>query len=152
MKEVNQNTHFKIFNWKVFQKKFKSYSRTHSSGKHELYYTARLDDENIFILYKNIIRGLTIKLNLTLVYSRILIFQKKNFICFNESPLKLMKNVFCFMLKTIFVLKIFKFLSSLFDHVEKRLDWKRKVNFKIYDVTTWLRNNCHTHVAQYFTK
>ena len=77
MKEINQNTHFKIFNWKVFQKKFKSYSRTHSSGKHELYYTARLDDDNIFILYKNIICGLTTKLNLTLVYSWILIFQKK---------------------------------------------------------------------------
>ena len=151
MKEINQNTHFKIFNWKVFQKKFKSYSRTHSSGKHELYYTARLDDENIFILYKNIICGLIFTVGFTGLQSDSHL-PKKNFICFNESPSKLIKNVFCFMLKTIFVLKIFKFLSSLFDHVEKRLDWKRKVNFKIYDVTTWLRNNCHTHVAQYFTK
>ena len=33
------------------------------------------------------------------------------FICFNESPLKMMKNAFCFMLKALFVLKIFKFLS-----------------------------------------
>ena len=45
---------------------------------------------------------------------------KKNFfICFNESPLKLMKNVFYINLKALFVLKIFKFLSSLFGHREK---------------------------------
>ena len=31
------------------------------------------------------------------------------FICFNESPLKMMKNVFYFILKALFVLKIFKF-------------------------------------------
>ena len=40
----------------------------------------------------------------------------------NESPLKLMKNAFYFTLKALFVLKIFKFLSLLFGHVEKRLD------------------------------
>ena len=33
------------------------------------------------------------------------------FICFNENPLKMMKNVFHFILKVLFVLKIFKFLS-----------------------------------------
>ena len=33
------------------------------------------------------------------------------FICVNESPLKMMKNAFYFILKTLFVLKIFKFLS-----------------------------------------
>ena len=32
------------------------------------------------------------------------------FICLNESPLKLMKNAFYFILKALFVLKIFKFL------------------------------------------
>ena len=36
------------------------------------------------------------------------------FICFNESPLKMMKIVFCFILKAPFVLKITKF-----GHVEK---------------------------------
>ena len=40
----------------------------------------------------------------------------------NESPLKLMKNAFYFTLKALFVPKIFKFLSLLFGHVEKRLD------------------------------
>ena len=42
----------------------------------------------------------------------------KNF-CFNDSPSKLMKNAFYFILKALFVLKIFKFLSWLFGHVEK---------------------------------
>ena len=36
---------------------------------------------------------------------------------FNESPLKIMKNAF--ILKALFVLKIFKFLSWLFGHVGK---------------------------------
>ena len=49
-----------------------------------------------------------------------------------ESPLKMMKNAFYFILKALGVLKTFKFLSLLFGHVEKRLDF----NFKIYDVTT----------------
>ena len=45
---------------------------------------------------------------------------KKNcLICFNESPLKLMKNVFYLTLKVIFVLKIYKFLSWLLGHVEE---------------------------------
>ena len=39
-----------------------------------------------------------------------LTFQKKNF-CFNESPLKMMKNAFYFVLKTHFMLEIFKFLA-----------------------------------------
>ena len=40
-------------------------------------------------------------------------------ICLNESPLKLMKNVFYFVLKAFIVVKIFKFLSRHFDHVGK---------------------------------
>ena len=35
------------------------------------------------------------------------------------APLKMMKNAFYFILKVLFVLKIFKFLCSLFRHVEK---------------------------------
>ena len=27
-----------------------------------------------------------------------------------------------------------------------------KVNFKMYDVTAWLKNNCNTHIAQYLEK
>ena len=47
-----------------------------------------------------------------------------------ESPLKMMENAFYFTSKALFVLKIFKFLSSLFGHVSQRLDQKDKVNFK----------------------
>ena len=36
---------------------------------------------------------------------------------FNESPLKMMENAFYFILIALFVLKRFKLLSSLFDHV-----------------------------------
>ena len=45
----------------------------------------------------------------------------KNFfvICSTESPLKMTKNAFYFILIALFVLKIFKFLSRLFDHVGK---------------------------------
>ena len=40
-------------------------------------------------------------------------------ICFNDSPSKMMKNAFYFILKALFVLKIFKLLSWLFRYVEK---------------------------------
>ena len=81
-----------------------------------------------------------------------LTFQKKFFICFNESPSKMMKNAFNFILKAFFVLKIFKFLSWLFGDVGKRLDLKNMIHFKIWDVTAWLTNNCNTHIDQYLKK
>ena len=56
-----------------------------------------------------------------------------------ESPLKMMTNASYFTIKALFVLKIFIFLY-----------WR--VNFKIYDVTTWLTNNCNTHIVQYLKK
>ena len=52
-----------------------------------------------------------------------------------EIPLKIMKNAFYFMLKALFVLEVFTFLSWLFGYVEKRLDEKAMINFKIYDIT-----------------
>ena len=67
-----------------------------------------------------------------------------------DSPLKMMKNAFYFTSKALFVLKIFK--SWLFGHISKRLDWKDKVNFTFHDVTTWLTNNCNTHIAQNLEK
>ena len=67
---------------------------------------------------------------------------KKNcFICFNESPLRVMKNAFYFILNAVFVLKISRFLCWLFGHVEKMAIYKDKINFKIYDVTAWLTNS-----------
>ena len=51
---------------------------------------------------------------------------KKNcVICFIESPLKKMKNAFYFILKALFVLKIFKFLSWLFGYVGKTAWFER---------------------------
>ena len=45
-----------------------------------------------------------------------------------------MKNALSVTLKALFVLKMFKFLSSAFGHVERRLDLNDKVNGEIYDV------------------
>ena len=49
--------------------------------------------------------------------------------------------LFYFMLKALFVLEIFNFLSWVFGYVEKRLDKKSMVNFKTYDVKDWTKNN-----------
>ena len=49
----------------------------------------------------------------------------------------MMKNVFYLVIKALIVLKMFKFLSWLFGDVEK-------INFKIYDRTSWLKNNDNT--------
>ena len=43
------------------------------------------------------------------------------------------------------------FYILLFKKYNRR-DWKDKVNFKIYDVATWLTNSCTTHIAQYLKK
>ena len=64
----------------------------------------------------------------------------------------MMKNAFYFTSKAFFVLKMFKLLSSLFDHVARRLDKKDKVNLGFYDVTAWLIDHCNIHIAQYFKK
>ena len=60
-----------------------------------------------------------------------------------ESPLKTMKNAFYFMVKALFVYKIFTFFSWLLGHAGKRLGRKAKVSFRIYD---------NTHNAQYLKK
>ena len=69
-----------------------------------------------------------------------------------ESPLQMLENSFFFVLKSLSVFKIFKFLSWLFRHVEKWLDWKYKFNFLSYDVTKREANKCKTHIVQYLTK
>ena len=60
-------------------------------------------------------------LSLTCLKSDSHLSKKKSYICFTESPLKIMKNAFHLILKALFVLKIFKFLSWLFGHVRKRV-------------------------------
>ena len=63
-----------------------------------------------------------------------------------ESPLKMRKNAFYFTLKTLFVQKIFKFLSWCFDHAQRQLDYKHQVNLTIYYIATWETNNYNTHI------
>ena len=63
----------------------------------------------------------------------------------------MMKNAFYFILKALFVLKIFKFSFWRFGHVEDTA-WLEKVNFKIHDVITWLTNNYNIYTAQHLTK
>ena len=58
-----------------------------------------------------------------------------------------MINASYFMLKALFILKIFIFLSWLFGYVEKRFDKKGKVDFKIYEVTDLTTDNYNTHIA-----
>ena len=64
----------------------------------------------------------------------------------------MMKNTFYCTSKALFILKIFKFLLLLFGPVAKQLDKKDRVDFKFYDVTAWLTDNCNTHIAQYLEK
>ena len=61
----------------------------------------------------------------------------------------MMENAFHLTLNPLFVLKIFKFLSWNFVHVEKQLDKKDEVNFKISDITTWETNNYNPHIVEY---
>ena len=55
-------------------------------------------------------------------YSQTLTFQKDIFICLVDSTSKMMEKAFYFILKAHVVLKIFKFLSSLFGHAKKQPD------------------------------
>ena len=65
----------------------------------------------------------------------------------DEIPLKIMKNDFYLILKALFALKIFKFLSWFFGHAEKTAWLDILGDFKIYHVTTWLKNYCNTLIA-----
>ena len=60
-----------------------------------------------------------------------------------------MKNAFSFMSRDLFVLEIFTILFWHFGYVEKRLDKKAMVNFKIYDVRDWTTNNYNTCVMRW---
>ena len=57
-----------------------------------------------------------------------------------------MKNAIYFILKALFILKIFKKTCR-----KNGLIRKVKLNFEIYDVTAWLTRNYNTHIAQYLT-
>ena len=52
-----------------------------------------------------------------------------------------------FTLKSSFCSQDISIFSLLFSNIEKQLDEKDKVHFKIYNVATWETNNCNTHIA-----
>ena len=64
----------------------------------------------------------------------------------------MMKLAFYVMLKALFVFEIFTFLSKVFDYIEKHLDEKYVVNFKIYDVTDWTTNIITLHILPNISK
>ena len=66
---------------------------------------------------------------------RTLIFQKNHFYLPQCKPFKDDEKCFLFHVKVSFLIEIFTFLCWLFGYVEKRLDKKAMVNFKICEVT-----------------
>ena len=68
-----------------------------------------------------------------------------------ESPLSAFYAFYC-MLKALFVSEIFTFFSWHFGYVEKRLDKKVMVNFKIHDIREYSINNYSTHISQHLKK
>ena len=81
-----------------------------------------------------------------LVKVGLLSFKENRFIYVNESPLKIMKNVFLFHVESTFTSQVFKFLSWLLGRIEKnRMIRNIRLIMKIYDLTNWLAN---TYTAQ----
>ena len=67
--------------------------------------------------------------------------KKVGFICFDESPLKMMSIAFYLSLYALFVFKIFTFSSRPFWLCRKTVDKKAKVNFNNFGVTNWNMGN-----------
>ena len=84
--------------------------------------------------------------------------KKMCIICFNESPTKMIKNnekCFLFHLKRFFCSQNVQIFVLTFWSCRKKTAWqhvkKHKVHFKIYNVTTRLKNNYDKHIGQYLT-
>ena len=60
----------------------------------------------------------------------------------------MMKNVFYFTFKALFVLEILNFCPDFSGHVEKQLD--KKANINLYHKLG--KNNYNTHIDQYLKK
>ena len=65
------------------------------------------------------LKGSQFKTNNEVNLFKVRLSPSKKIICFNKSPLKMMENAFYFILKALFVFKIFNFFSGLFVHVEE---------------------------------
>ena len=61
----------------------------------------------------------------------------------------IIKNAFYFILKALFFLVIFSFLHQLFGYLEKQIDKKAMINFKIYDMADLRKNNYNTYCRLY---
>ena len=61
----------------------------------------------------------------------------------------MIQNAFYFTLKALLVLKILKLLSFEFLAMSKN---GLNNYFKIYNIITWLTNNCNTYIDQYLKK
>ena len=70
-------------------------------------------------------------------FRRLSLSKKYGFIHFNESPLKMMRNAYCFTLQIFLFLIYLNFSPDFFGHAEKRLNKRATLYFKIYDVTNW---------------
>ena len=57
----------------------------------------------------------------------------------------MMKNAFSS--KKLSFLRYLNFCPNFFAYVGKRLNYKAKVNFKIYDIINWETNNYNAHIA-----
>ena len=68
------------------------------------------DPANSEIRYRIVATRKRVRIRLYELKVGLLPSRQFGFICFNESPLKMMKSTFYFILKARFVLKIFKFL------------------------------------------
>ena len=75
---------------------------------------------------------------------------KKRFLyLLHRKPFRNKENCFLLNLKSYFCSQdINCFVLTFWECRNKRLDWKEKVNSKIYDVTGWLTKNYNTHINQ----
>ena len=81
---------------------------------------SKVFETNNWSFYQNILQKMWRRNSPQIFFKVGLLPSKKIYvICFIESPLRMMKNAFYFILKALIVLKIFKFLSWSFGHVEK---------------------------------
>ena len=54
--------------------------------------------------------------------------------------------------KLFLFLRYLNFCPDFCDNVEKQLDKKVNINYKLCDVTTWETNNYTTHISPYLKK
>ena len=99
-----------------------------------------------FLTYYICLYGLSVDLSLKKIWSLIIAplnfglssSQKIYLIYFNANPLKMVKKCLIFHLKRLFwLLKHLNIFSNYFIQVEKQLDKRAKVNFKVYDGRIW---------------